>query len=56
MQTLQSSLKKHWMFVVSKKKKDFYGILESILESYLKLDLGPLALISVMFINIAIII
>ena len=38
------------------KEKNFYGILESILESYLKFDLGSLALISVMFINIAIII
>ena len=49
-------IKKHWMFVISKKKKNFYGILESILESYLKFDLGSLVLISVMFINIAIII
>ena len=64
MQTLQSLFTKHWIFIVSvyfpfalRYTFPFLVYLfVGIYGIYLKFDLGPLALISILFINIAIVI
>ena len=55
-QTLQSLFTKHWVFVISVYSCLPYVIHVEIYGIYLKFDLGPLALISILFVNIAIVI
>ena len=62
MQTLQSLFTKYWIFVVSIYSRlpyviHFLSLVSYLLElmELLKFDLGPLVLISILFINIAIV-